>query len=92
MPRLPLDQVFADSDQPAHGLFIDHMHPSVLGAWVMSAAIAQTLHGQPELLGLGPEHTRPGWRPPPPPQVRTVAPPKLPPLQGGHPPHPPGPR
>lgn len=52
--RVDLPDAFAAESGDPNGLFIDPMHPSVLGAQVMAWAVARHLHDHPELLDLGP--------------------------------------
>lgn len=90
VPQVLLSQAFRDSGVHGDSLFIDNMHPSVSGAWVMAKAVTEALRARPELLDLGPEHVARGWQPGAMPRDRLSGPP------GGHPPagqppHPPPP-
>ncbi|MFT5587784.1 MAG: lysophospholipase L1-like esterase, partial [Cognaticolwellia sp.] len=62
--QVDLPSAFLASGFRGQELFIDHMHPSVLGAWVMATAVAESIVANPRLVGLGPEHVRENWRTP----------------------------
>ena len=64
--QVDLPAAFLSSGLSGQELFVDHMHPSVMGAWVMATAVAETIVANPALLGLGPEHLISGWKQPPP--------------------------
>lgn len=64
--QVDLPGAFLASGEGGHSLFIDHMHPSVLGAWVMATAVAEAIVANPGLLGLSADQVRGGWQTPKP--------------------------
>lgn len=62
--QVDLPGAFLASGVTGQTLFIDHMHPSVIGAWVMATAVAESIVANPALIGLGLEHVRDNWETP----------------------------
>ena len=87
--QVDLPGAFLASGLSGPELFIDHMHPSVVGAWVMASAVAESIVANPQLLGLGPQDVQAGWKTPRPKSPEPMGPePRGPgprqPRQGAH--------
>ena len=84
--QVDLPGAFLASGEGGRELFMDHMHPSVVGAWVMASAVAASIVANPSLLGLGPERVQANWQMPRPKSQRSRGPGPMQPRQGaGHP-------
>jgi len=78
--RLDLPGAFASSGVDGNQLFIDSMHPSVVGAWIMAATVTRALRAHPESVGLTAAQVHPNWSPGPRPRNPFSAPEGPPPV------------
>lgn len=66
--RIDLPSRFAESGFAGEQLFIDNMHPSVTGGWVMAREVTRLLREKPELIDLERSQVAPTFSPGPAPK------------------------